>query len=158
MRTGCHYLTSLSVCLSVCVSVSVSVCVSVCLLPGFGHVDECRPLPRQVQAVRVGDDFADEDADGPLEPWHMFARHQHVHGGSAVVFALREDVTRLSYPAFIPARGWGPWVRYLRQWTADELHQQLFEADVESRAVFELWTLRFDSALRHEDSVTAIGN
>ena len=142
MRTGCHYLTSLSVCLSVCVSVSVSVCVSVCLLPGFGHVDECRPLPRQVQDVRPGDGFADEDADGPLEPWHMFARRQHVRDGSAVVLALWENVTRLSYPAFILAHGRGPWVRYLRQLTAAELHQQLFDADAGRRAFFGLWALR----------------
>ena len=40
----------------------------VSLLPAFGRVDECRPLPRQVRAVRTGDGFADEDADGPLEP------------------------------------------------------------------------------------------
>ena len=83
----------------------------VSLLPGFGHVDERRPLPRQVRAVRAGDGFADEDTDGPLEPWHMFARRQNVRGGSAVLLALQEDVARLSYPAFIPAHGWGPWVR-----------------------------------------------
>ena len=97
-----------SVFLSVCLSVSVS------LLPGFGDVDECRPLPRQVQAVRAGDGFADEDADGPWEPWHMFGRGQHVCGGSAVVFALQDDFARLSYPVLIPARGWGPWVSHLR--------------------------------------------
>ena len=69
-----------------------------------------------------------------------------------------EDVIRLSYPAVIPARGWGPWVRYLRQLTAAELHQQLFDADPGARAVFGLWALRVDSALRHEDSVGAIGD
>ena len=141
-------------------SVCVCLCVCLCLLPGFVHVDECRvqPLPRQVQAVRAGDGFADEDADGPLEPWHMFARRQQVRGGPAVVLALREGVTRLSYPAFIPARGWGAWVRYLRQFMAAELHQQLFEADAGTRAVFGLWALCVDPALRHEDRVAAIGN
>ena len=84
----------------------------VSLLPGFGHVGECRPLPRQVRAVRAGDGFADEDTDGPLEPWHMFARRQNVRGGSAVLLALQEDVARLSYLAFIPAHGRGPWVRH----------------------------------------------
>ena len=88
----------------------------------------------------------------------MFARSQHVRGRSAVVAALREDVTRRSYPAFIPARVWGPWVRYPRQLTAAELHQQLFDADPGARAVFGLWALRVDSALRHEDSVGAIGD
>ena len=88
----------------------------------------------------------------------MFTRRQHVRGGSAVVLALREDFARLSYPAFIPARGWGPWVRYLRQLTAVELHQQLFDADAGTRAVFGLWAMRVNSALRHEDSVAAIGN
>ena len=83
----------------------------VSLLPGFGHVDERRPLPRQVRAVRGGDGFADEEY-GPLEPWHMFARRQNVRDGSAVLLALQQDVARLSYPAFIPAHGWGPWVRH----------------------------------------------
>ena len=110
------------------------------------------------QAVRVGDAFADGGADGPLEPWHMFARRQHLRGGLAVVLALRQDVTRLSYPAFIPARWWEPWVLYLRQLTAAELHQQLLDADAGTRAVFGLWALRVDSAIRHEDSVAAIGN
>ena len=32
----------------------------VSLLPGFGHVDERRPLPRQIRAVRAGAGFADE--------------------------------------------------------------------------------------------------
>ena len=62
------------------------------------------------------------------------------------------------FRAFIPARGWGPWVRYLRQLTAVELHQQLFDADAGTRAVFGLWAMRVNSALRHEDSVAAIGN
>ena len=120
----------------------MSGCLYVCLLPGFAHVDECRPLPRQGQAVRVGDAFADGGADGPLEPWHMFARRQHLRGGLAVVLALRQDVTRLSYPAFIPARIWGPWVRYLRYLTAAELHQQFFDTDAGTRAVFRLGPAR----------------
>ena len=72
---------------------------------GFGHVDERRPLPRQVRAVRAGDCFADEDANGRLVPWHMFARRQQVRDGSAVLLSLQEDDARLSYAAFIPARG-----------------------------------------------------
>ena len=88
----------------------------------------------------------------------MFARGQHVRGGSAVVLPLREDVTRLLYPAFIRARGWVPWVRYLRQLTVVEMHQQFFDAGAGTRAVFGLWALRVDSALRHEDSVAAIDN
>ena len=83
----------------------------VSLLLGFRHVDESRPLPRQLRAVNAGDGFADEDTDGSLEPWHRFAR-QNVRGDSAVFLALQEDVVRLSYPAFIPAQGWGPWVRH----------------------------------------------
>ena len=67
-----------------------------------------------------------------------------MRGGSAVVLPLREDVTRLLYPAFIRARGWVPWVRYLRQLTSVELHQQIFDADAGTRAVFGLWTLRVD--------------
>ena len=172
VHTGCHYLASLSVRLSVrvsvsvcvpvfvsvCVSVCVSPCVFACLLPGFGHVDECRPLPRKVQAACAGDGLTDEDADGPLEPWQMFASRQHVRGVSVVILTLREDVTRLSYPPFIRARGWGSWVRYLRQLTAAQLHQRLFDADAETRAVFGLWALRVDSALRREDSIGSIGN
>ena len=46
----------------------------VSLLLGFRHVDESRPLPRQLRAVNAGDGFADEDTDGSLEPWHRFAR------------------------------------------------------------------------------------
>ena len=41
-------------------------------VPGFCTPLSFLPLPHQVQAVRAGDGFAD-DADGPLEPWHMFA-------------------------------------------------------------------------------------
>ena len=80
----------------------------VSLLPGFGHVDECRPLPHQVRAVRAGDGFADEDADGPLEPWHMFARHQHMLGGSVVLLALQEGGENFRTPlSFLLAYG-GP--------------------------------------------------
>ena len=52
----------------------------------------------------------------------------------------------------------GPWVRYLRQLTVVELHQQFFDAGAGTRAVFGLWAVRVDSALRHEDSVAAIDN
>ena len=40
----------------------------VSLRPGFGHVGQCRPRPRQVRAVRAGDGIAGDDADGPSEP------------------------------------------------------------------------------------------
>ena len=43
-------------------------------LSGFRTPRSFLPLPHQVQAVRAGDGFADEDSDGPSEPWHMFAR------------------------------------------------------------------------------------
>ena len=79
----------------------------VSLLPGFGHVGECRPLPRQVRAVRAGDGFADEDADALLEPLHMFARRQHVLCGS-VLLALQEDGDNFLTPlSFLLAYG-GP--------------------------------------------------
>ena len=70
----------------------------------------------------------------------MFARRQYVRDGSAVVLALREDVTRLS--CFHSCSRVGAWLRYLRQMTAAERHQQLFDADAGTRAVFRLWALR----------------
>lgn len=66
----------------------------ICPLQGFRNVDESR-LPRQVRVVRGEDGFRDEDADGLLEPCHMFARRQVVRGGSAVLLAVQEDVSQL---------------------------------------------------------------
>lgn len=48
------------------------------LLAGFGHVDECRPLARQVRAVRAGDGFAEEGVDGRLETLHMVTSRTNV--------------------------------------------------------------------------------
>ena len=128
----------------------------VSLLPGFGYVDGRRPVPRQVRAIRGGDGFVDEEY-GPLEPWHMFARRQNVRGGSAVLLALQEDVALAFIPCFHSCSGVGA-LDAVRQLTAAELHQQFFDTDAGTRAVFGLWALRVDSPLRHEDSVAAIGN
>eukprot|EP00904_Undaria_pinnatifida_P002722 jgi/Undpi1/12450/HiC_scaffold_5.g02121.m1 len=78
----------------------------VSLLPTFGYVSDDRPLPRHARAVRAEDGAGDEDDDGPLGTWHMFARLQSVRGGSAVMLAL-QDVARLACPAFSPHRGRG---------------------------------------------------
>ena len=63
---------------------------TVSLLPMFHHDSDDRPLPRQVRAVRAEDGAGGEDVDGPVEPWHMFARRQDVRFGSAVVLALHQ--------------------------------------------------------------------
>ena len=85
----------------------------VSLRPGFGYVDERRLLPRQVQAVRVGDGFADKIL---MVLWshgtYSRATNMCAGRGSAVLRALQEDVARLSYPVFIPSHGWRPWVRH----------------------------------------------
>ena len=57
--------------------VTVDCMTSLYFLASTTSTSECRPLPRQVRAVRPGDGFV-EDANGSLEPWHMFARRQHV--------------------------------------------------------------------------------
>ncbi|CAN0560755.1 unnamed protein product, partial [Laminaria digitata] len=88
------------------------------------NVDESRQLPRQLRAVRAEDGVNIGDDDGPLEPWHRFARRQDVRGGSAILMALQEDVARVSYPAFIRHRQWGDWVRTLRLMTVTELQHQ----------------------------------
>ena len=38
------------------------------LLPGFGDVEDSKPLPRQIRIVRAEGRLGDEDADGPLGP------------------------------------------------------------------------------------------
>ena len=74
--------------------------------PRFGDVEDSKPLPRQVRAVRAADGLGDEDADGRLEPCHMFARRQFVRGGSAILLALQNDIARLRTPlSFLPAGG-----------------------------------------------------
>ena len=130
----------------------------VSLLPGFCNVVESRPLPRQVRAVRVEDSLHDDNDDGSLEPWHMFARRQDFRGGSTVLLALQEDVTRVSYPPFIPHREWGPWVRMLRLLsTADQQHQ-FFDTEPGTQSVFGQWALRVNAAIEYEDSVRIVGD
>ena len=58
------------------------------LLLGFGDVEKYKPLPRQIRTVRAEDRLGDEDADGPLGPWHMFTWRQTVDGGSTILLAL----------------------------------------------------------------------
>ena len=70
------------------------------------HVDEDRPLPRQIRAVHTEDGAGNENDDGPMEPWHMFARRQGVHGGVAVILALQEELPGvLTLPSSLIARG-----------------------------------------------------
>ena len=88
------------------------------LLPTFGYVSDDKSCLCQVQAVHADGSAGNEDDGGPLKPWHMFAHRQDVHGGSAVMQALQEDVARLAHLAFIPHRGRGGWVRLLRLITA----------------------------------------
>ena len=87
----------------------------------------------------------------------MFARRQNVRGGSAVLLALQEDVALAFIPCFHSCSGVGA-LDAVRQLTAAELHQQFFDTDAGPRAVFDLWALRVDSPLRHENSVAVIGN
>ena len=78
-----------------------------------------------------------------------------------------------SYPAFIPARGWGPWVRYPRpisagvlqtavsrrpRWNSPHLWVVDPECRCSTRSVFGLWALSVDSAIQHQDSIAAVGD
>ena len=76
-------------------------------LPTFGYVSDDKPCPCQIQAVHAEGGLGNKDDGGPLEPWHMFAHHQGVRGGSAVIQALQEGVSRLANLAFIPHIGRG---------------------------------------------------
>ena len=106
--------------------------------------------------MRVEDGLHDKDDDGLLEPWHMFARRWDFRCSSAVLLALQEDVARVSYPAFIPHRGCGSWVRSLRLRTAAEQQQQFFDTDSGTRSVFGQWALRVNAASKYEDSVNIV--
>lgn len=143
-----------------CVTIDCMMCgtpAAVSLLPAFGNVDESRQLPRQLRAVRAEDGVNIGDDDGPLEPWHRFARRQDVRGGSAILLALQEDVARVSYPAFIPHRQWGDWVRTLRLMTVTELQHQ-FDTSAETTCILGRWALRVNNAIEHEDSAVIVGN
>ena len=48
VRTGCHYVTSLSDCLSVCLSVCLSACLSVCVCVTFVVFTDCESCTRPI--------------------------------------------------------------------------------------------------------------
>ena len=58
--------------------------------------------------MRAEDRLGDEDADGPLDPWQMFARRQTVGGGSAILLALQEDTLPDLVPRFHSCPRVGP--------------------------------------------------
>ena len=121
--------------------------VAAALLPGFGDVEDSKPLPRQIRTVRAEDRLGDEDADGPWDPWHMFARRQTVGGGSTILLALQEDIARLRTPlSFLPAGGaLGCATRDQYRWVSCK--QQCLGAHAGTRSFFGLWTLSVGSTL-----------
>ena len=118
------------------------------LLPGFGDVGDSKLLPRQIRTVvRAEYRLGNEDADGPLDQWHMFARRQIVGSGSAILVALQEDIARLRTPlSFLPAGGaLGCATR--DQYRRVSCKQQFLGAHAGTRPIFGLWTLSVVAAL-----------
>ena len=120
--------------------------VIVPLLPTFGYASDDRPLPRQLRAVGDEEDAGDEDDDGPLEPWHMFARRQDVRWWFRRNAGSTKCLPGL-YPVFIPHSGRGGWVRLLRLITANKLQDRFFDASSGARSVFGRWAACVNDAI-----------
>ena len=150
MRTGCHYLTSLSVCLS------VSVRVSVYFLALAMPTSAGRFLVK-FRLIVLGTALLTKMLMVLWSPGTCSRATNMCAVVRPLYLPCGKTLPGFRTPLSFRSRV-GPWVRYLRQLTAVELHHQLVDADARTRAVFGLWALRVDSALQHEDSVAAIGN
>ena len=117
------------------------------LLPGVGDIEDSKPLPRQIRTVRAEDRLGDEDADGPLDPWHMLARRQIVRGGSAILLALQEDIARLRTPLSCLPAGGALGCATRGQYRRASCKQQFLGAHAGTRPIFGLWTLSVGAAL-----------